>query len=107
MNDPTYVEASRHIAERILTQAGASVDERISFAFRLATARKPLDEERAVLREFFEAELAHYRREPDAAKALLAVGESLVNSALDPAELAAWTAVSSAILNLDETVTKG
>jgi hypothetical protein len=107
MNDPTYVEASRHLAERIMGQKGASADDRISFAFRLATARTPSDEERSVLREFFEAELAHYRQHPDAAKELLSVGESPVNGALDPAELAAWTAVSSAILNLDETVTKG
>jgi hypothetical protein len=107
MNDPTYVEASRHLAERIMGQKGASVDDRITFAFRLATARNPSEEERSVLREFFEAELVHYRQKPDAAQELLSVGESPVNAALDPAELAAWTAVSSAILNLDETVTKG
>lgn len=107
MNDPTYVEASRNLAERIMTHGGGSVDNRLTFAFRLATARVPSDEERAVLREFYEAELAHYRQDPKAAKELLAVGESPVNAALDAAELAAWTAVSSAILNLDETVTKG
>jgi hypothetical protein len=107
MNDPTYVEASRKLAERLMTEAGRSPEERITFAFRLATGRRPQPGEIAVLRQVFEQQLAVFRRDHQAASKLLAVGESTRNEKLDAAELAAWAMVSSAILNLDETVTKG
>ena len=54
MNDPTYVEASRKLAERIMTEAGRLDDARIAFAFRLATARTPDREEAGVLEQIFE-----------------------------------------------------
>jgi hypothetical protein len=107
MNDPTYVEASRRFAERIMTQSGPSVDDRIAFAFRLATVRRPTSDEGLVLRELFEAQLATYRSDVEAARKLLGVGESPRDETLDPAELAAWSMVANAILSLDETVTKG
>jgi Protein of unknown function (DUF1553)/Protein of unknown function (DUF1549)/Planctomycete cytochrome C len=107
LNDPTYVEASRKLAERILTEAPATTDERIAFAFQLATARPPSSSETAILRRAFDQELAAYRANPATAEKLLAVGESPRNEKLDAAELAAWTTVASMILNLDETVTKG
>ena len=72
----------------------------------MATARKPSAQESSVLRALLDKELAHYRRERDAAQSLLKVGESAVDQKMDVAELAAWTVVTSAILNLDETVTK-
>jgi hypothetical protein len=106
MNDPTYVETSRKLAERLMTQA-TSVEERITLAFRLATGRRPTTEELAVLRKIFEAQLAVYRKEGKAALKLLEVGESKRNEKLDQAELAAWAMVASVILNLDETVTRG
>jgi hypothetical protein len=106
MNDPTYVEASRKLAERLMTEA-ASTEARIALAFRLATARPPTAEELAVLRKVFDEQLAVYRKDGQAALKLLAVGEAKRNEKLDVAELAAWTAVASVILNLDETVTKG
>jgi hypothetical protein len=106
MNDPTYVEAARKLAERLMAEAD-SPEDRIALAFRLATARRPTPAETAVLRRVFEGQLAVYRRDPRAALTLLTVGESRRNEQLDPAELAAWTMVASAILNLDETVTRG
>jgi hypothetical protein len=105
MNDPTYVEASRKLAERLLTEA-KSTEERITLAFRLATARRPSADEVAVLRHVFETRLAKYRHDPDAAKKLLRVGEAPVNDKLDAAELAAWSAVANVVLNLDEAVTR-
>jgi hypothetical protein len=105
LNDPTYVEASRKLAERLLAEA-TTVNGRIALAFRLATARPPRAEEVAVLKRVFESRLAKYRQDPTAAKKLLRVGESPVNEKLDPVELAAWAAVASVILNLDETVTR-
>jgi hypothetical protein len=105
-NDPTYVEAARHLAERMMIEAPPADDERIAFAFRLATARRPTGEELAVLTRVFRDQLAAYRQNGDAALQVLSVGESPRNSALDTATLAAWTMVASVILNLDETVTK-
>jgi hypothetical protein len=106
MNDPTYLEASRKLAERMMTQA-ATPDERIAFAFRLATARRPSVKEIAVLRHVFDTQLLKYRQDAQAALKLLAIGEAPRNERLTPAELAAWTMVASVILNMDETCTKG
>ena len=105
MNDPTYVEAARKLAERMMKQAPA-VDERIAYAFRLATARLPSDREAAVLRGVFEKQLARYRADEGAALKLLGVGESDRDDRLSAPELAAYSIVASVILNLDETVTK-
>jgi hypothetical protein len=105
-NDPTYVEAARKLAERLLTEAADDPDARIALAFRLCTARPPSGAERALLRELFQQQIAAYRDDPDAALKLLRVGESPRNESLDVSELAAWTMVASTILNLDETVTK-
>ena len=107
MNDPTYVEASRKLAERILLEGGATTDDRIAFAFRLTTARKPTAREFVVLRRVFEQQLARFQADPAAATKLLSVGESSRNEQLKAVDLAAWSAVASVILNLDETVTKG
>ncbi len=106
LNDPTYVEAARAMAERTLRDGGKEADSRIAHAFRLALARKPSIRESKVLRELLAQQLANYRREQKAAGELLRVGESKANDKIDRAELAAWTMVASAILNLDETITK-
>jgi hypothetical protein len=107
MNDPTYVEASRKLAERMLTECGTNDEERLSFAFRLATARLPSAAELEVLRTVLDQQRLLYRDDPDAARALMEIGEADVADDLDVQELAAWTMVASAILNLDETLTKG
>jgi hypothetical protein len=107
LNDPTYVEASRKLAERMLTEAGNTPDGRIEFAFRLATARKPSARELEVLRKIFFRQLAVYQQDDEAARKLLSVGESPRDDRLDIAEMAAWSTVASVILNLDETLTKG
>jgi hypothetical protein len=106
MNDPTYVEAARALAQRMIVEAGQNPAARIDLAFRLATARKPTVKERQVLRDLAEREAAVYHRDPKAALSLLQVGESAYDRKLDAAELAAWTTVASVILNLDETITK-
>ena len=60
----------------------------------------------SVLHRAFDEQLNKYRNDAGAAAKLLKVGEAPVNETLDKSELAAWTMVSSIILNLDETVTK-
>ncbi|WP_422926600.1 PSD1 and planctomycete cytochrome C domain-containing protein [Singulisphaera sp. PoT] len=107
LNDPTYVEAARKLAERMMVEGGKSPEERINLAYRLALSRAPRAEEVEVLKTLFEAQAGVYRKDNAAAVKLLTVGESGRNAALATDELAAWTMVAAAILNLDETVTKG
>ena len=106
MNDTQYVEAARRLAERMLTEGGATPEEQITYAFRLSTARRPSADELALLAGVLNAYLADYQAKPDAAAKLLAVGESKRNESLDAAQLAACTMVANLILNLDETITK-
>ena len=106
LNDPTYVEAARKFAERLMRDSNEGIDERIARAFRIATARAPKPAERALLRDLLEVNRSAYRADPQAALKLLHVGESPRDESLDPGELAAWTMVASTILNLDETVTR-
>ncbi|HEV8130610.1 MAG TPA: DUF1553 domain-containing protein, partial [Acidobacteriota bacterium] len=106
MNDPTYVEAARAMAQRVLREAGKNDQKRIDYAFLLATARAPSLEERRVLQKLLQQRRAQYRRNKTAAAELLRIGESSWDEDLDASELAAWTTVASTILNLDETITK-
>jgi hypothetical protein len=105
LNDPTYVEAARKLAERVMHES-EGCDERIALAFRLVTARPPRATERTLLRGLFDESLKRYRADPALGHKLLQVGESPRDDRLDVAELAAWTMVASTILNLDETVTR-
>jgi hypothetical protein len=106
MNDPTYLEAARFLAQRDLTEAPAAETERIRYAFRLVTDRDPSSKEAEVLTRLYEKERDHYTAHQDAAQKLLTIGESKPDPTFQPAELAAWTMVASTILNMDETVTK-
>jgi Protein of unknown function (DUF1553)/Protein of unknown function (DUF1549)/Concanavalin A-like lectin/glucanases superfamily/Planctomycete cytochrome C len=106
MNDPTYIEAARALAQKALQSGGTDMNSRLTFAFRQATARKPAPEELSVLRNVYIQHLASYRKDVKAAEALLNIGESKADAKINKAELAAWTMVVSAILNLDETITK-
>jgi hypothetical protein len=107
MNDPTYVEAARKLAERIMKEGGASIEERIGFAFKLATARLPREKEIAVLKRVFESQRERFTKDKPAAMKLLKVGESPWDEKLDAVELAAWAMVANAIMNLDEVLTRG
>ncbi len=106
LNDPTYVEASRVLAQRVILEAGPDLLKRIDFAFHLATGRHPQLKEREVLFEIAQAELAHYQQDSQSALKVLGVGDLKRDSKIDPAELAAWTTVTRVILNLDETITR-
>ena len=106
LNDPQFVEASRAFAQRIMTEGGKEEKDRIAFAFRLATARRPSADEAKVLLEVFHQQLADFAQDREAAEKLLKVGAFKAKADLDPAELAAWATVASMILNLDETLTK-
>ena len=106
MNDVTALEAARMLAERMLTEGGPTVADRLDFAFRLATARRPSEAEIGVLRSSLEAFRDRYRGDREAAIQLLSHGEHPRDESLDVAELAAHAAVASLILNLDEVMTQ-
>jgi len=105
LNDVTFIEAARALAQRVMTEE-TTPEKRLVKAFRYLTARTPSETEAKVLRAAFERQLEIYRKNPDAAKKLLRVGESKPDPKLDPTELAAYANVYSLIMNLDETVTK-
>ena len=106
LNEVTFVECSRKLAERAIVEGGSTPEERITRAFRLAVARTPAAAELEILVRGFHEHLAHYRAQPGAALEIVTTGESLRDERLDVAELAAYTAVAAVVLNLDETVTK-
>jgi Protein of unknown function (DUF1553)/Protein of unknown function (DUF1549)/Concanavalin A-like lectin/glucanases superfamily/Planctomycete cytochrome C len=106
MNDVTYIEASRKFAERMMKDGGATPADRINFAFRLVLARPPKPQEQAVLLDTLSQFKARYQAKPGAAAKYLSQGDSPRDPKLDPADLAAYTAIASLILNLDETITK-
>jgi hypothetical protein len=106
LNDVTYVEAARALAERVLNDAGPTPDERVEFAFRRVLVRRPSAAEKKVLVASVERVRRQFEADPAAARKFLAIGESKRNEKLDPVEHAAYTALCSAILNLDEALTK-
>jgi hypothetical protein len=106
LNDPTYVEASRALAQRAIREAGPDAGKRVDFAFRLATERNPDAQEREVLLQLEQVALSRYQHDQASALKLLSVAELKRDPKTDPTELAAWTTVTRIILNLDETITK-
>ena len=105
MNDPTYVEASRFLAVRML-ESSTAAPQRLAFGFRTALARPPRPAEMTILERAHQRALADFQADPEAAKALLAVGTKPADPKYDPAELAALASVAGTILCMDETVTK-
>ncbi len=106
MNDVTYVEAARRLAERMMTEGGATPEERVAFAYRLATAHRPRPEVQEILAGGFRDYLDRYQADRRAALELVNVGESTRDETLDISELASYTMVASMVLNLDRTITK-
>jgi hypothetical protein len=106
LNDIQMVEAGRKLAERMLSAGGVSIESRLEYGFRLAVARRPLEQELRVLRSAWDGQRAEFEKDPDAMRRLLKVGESPVSADLDPLELATYAHVARLILNLDETITK-
>ncbi len=105
MNDVTFVEAARVMAERVMKQHGAP-GPRLALAWRLAAARAPTPAELKVLQAALEHHHEHYRAKRAAALKLVSAGEAPRDRKLDVAEHAAYAAVCNMILNLDEVITK-
>ncbi len=102
LNDAVYVEAARALARRALAEGGSTTDHRIRFAFRACLARPPKDDESKLLADFLERQLARFRAGMADAGKVAGVDPKAENAA----EVAAWTTLARAILNLDETITR-
>ena len=105
LNDPTFVEAARLFARKLIESEHRDDAARIDLAFRKALARPAKDRERTSLLALLEKERAHYRASGEEASKLLRVGNAPPPTG-DLAEHAAWTSVCRVILNLHETVTR-
>ena len=103
LNDPTFVEAARKLAERVMTEADTD-DARLTVLWRQAVSREPDEEEHALLAGLLARRRQEYRDNTQAAAELLAVGIAPRDESLDTAELAAWTAIARAVLNLREAI---
>jgi Protein of unknown function (DUF1553) len=106
LNDPTYVEAARNFAARIIREGGADPAHRIEWAFRQALGRAPRADEAQSARSVFGKHLAAFSSDANAAASYVKTGVSPMPADLNAAELAAWTDVARVILNLHETITR-
>ena len=106
LNDPTYVEAAKVFAGRIVREGGRTEAERLRYAYRRAIQREPTAAEADLLTRLYRQHLAQYQADRAAAAALLKVGDAQPPDGVEPAELAAWTSVARVVLNLHETITR-
>jgi hypothetical protein len=104
MDDPTYVEASRVLAEHMMTDGGPTPIDRITYCFRRLTSRFPTQTELQILLGGLDRQLQRYRSDPAAAAQFVSIGDAPRVAHLDASELAAYTMTASVILNLDETI---
>ena len=106
LNDPSYVEAARSFAARILREGSGDDTARLTWAWRQALARAPLDSELSALRRLLETQRTAFAKDPEAAAQFTRTGKAPTPAGLDPVQWAAWTDVARALLNLHETITR-
>ncbi len=106
LNEVTYVEAARVLAQRMIAEGGATPEQRIAWAFRRSIGREPRPEEVKVLASGLAKRTARFEQSPEEAQKLLSVGEAKPDTKTPPAELAAYTTTANVLLNLDEVVTR-
>ena len=107
LNDPSFFEAARALAQRLMDEGGKDAEARVTYGFRLCLARSPTAKERTRLTALFEQQWANFKADGKAAETLARFGHAPAPVGLDASELAAWTIVANVLLNLDETITKG
>ncbi len=106
LNDPTYVEAARAFAERILQEGGNDDSNKLNWAYQTALSRIVNPNEANVLLNVLAKHREAYQANPQAADEYLSVGRRPVAENVNKSELAAWTSVARIILNLHETITR-
>jgi hypothetical protein len=106
LNNVTFVESARHLAERMLKLKGKqSQRDRIAYGFRSITGRRPIKEELNLLFADLKVHLESFSLKPEAAKAFLKVGQRPNDAKLSPEQIAAYALIASTIMNLDEAIT--
>lgn len=106
LNDPTFVEAARVLAQRVLLEAEGSVEQRLDWLYREVLAREIRDDERPLLNRLYEQNRAAFAEDKTSVDKLLGVGLAPVAEGIHRVELATWTSVTRAVLNLHETITR-
>jgi len=106
LNDPTYVEAARVLAARMIKEGGETPEQRIQWAWRKASPRAPKPDEIQLLVELYQKHLEQYAQAGKGAEEIVKIGYSPVAADAPKEELAAYTSVTRAILNLHETITR-
>jgi hypothetical protein len=104
LNDPQITEAARIVAQRMLTEGGSTVDDRVAWAFRLIVGRKANERELKILKQLYNEQHDLFAADSAAAKKLLAVGEKKNDEKLDPVDLAAGASLSLALFNHDGAI---
>jgi hypothetical protein len=108
MNEQQMLECARALAQRTARQGGDKLETRLTYLFKLATARAPQASEMAELTAAYDDFQATFNRDPQAASRLLAASSSGQEALpMAAAELAAWTMMANLVLNLDEVITRG
>jgi hypothetical protein len=105
LNDPTWVEASRVLAERVWNE-GNNDTNRLRMAFKRILGRDPQSSEIPLLQNLLDHQREIYRRDTSAAEALIKIGESPRNAAIPAIEHAALTAACLGLFNLDAAITR-
>ncbi|MDX1925801.1 MAG: DUF1553 domain-containing protein [Pirellulaceae bacterium] len=106
MNDPTYVECARVLAQHMIREGGANMHDRIDAGYRRAVARQASAEEKTILEQILESAKQRFSSDAASAQAFNTIGATAPDASIDPVELASWTVVASTLLNLDETISK-
>jgi hypothetical protein len=106
LNEVTFVEAARALAERMILEGGDDPSARITTGYRLATARKPDPETLAALRKGLDARLAEFHAAPETAVSMISHGASKAGEGIAAPELAAYTVTANILLNLDRVITR-
>jgi hypothetical protein len=106
LNDPTFVEAARKLAELALREGGVDDDEKIAYLWKRALSRNPDADEFTIIKGLLARRRDDFRDDPQAASELLDVGIAPRDKSLDASELAAWTATTRAVLNLHEAIAR-
>ena len=106
LNDPTYVEAARVFALRIINEGGTDLEQRLNWAFETALSRRVAKQESNVLLDVYAKHLVMFLADTESAKSLVAVGNATNPTQVDVAEHAAWTSIARIIFNLHESITR-
>lgn len=106
LNDPQIIEATRVVAQNIVFEL-ESTEERITRIFRLATSRTPTSDEISMLNDYLSEEMAYFKETPKKAEEYLNIGAYQLENKLPKSEMAAYAMLTSAVFNLDESISRG